>query len=102
MVECDGLENRYTVYGIEGSNPSLSAILRSSQTRQLRVAGHQTDINTRRKITNGRHTLSLPHWQNYPTRNNLCAQTPLLLKNPVNFLTGYFDGATRLVQIAVH
>ena len=27
MVEGDGLENRYTLTGIEGSNPSLSAIL---------------------------------------------------------------------------
>ena len=26
MVEGDGLENRYTLTGIEGSNPSLSAI----------------------------------------------------------------------------
>ena len=29
MVEGDGLENRYTLTGIEGSNPSLSAILSS-------------------------------------------------------------------------
>jgi hypothetical protein len=25
VVECDGLENRYTRKGIEGSNPSFSA-----------------------------------------------------------------------------
>ncbi len=27
VVECGGLENRYTACGIGGSNPSLSAIL---------------------------------------------------------------------------
>lgn len=34
MVECTGFENRQTVKGLEGSNPSLSAFARRSFMRR--------------------------------------------------------------------
>ena len=47
MVETDGLENRYARNGIEGSNPSASALHRNCHTGNRIVSSNLTPTATK-------------------------------------------------------
>ena len=68
MAERDGLENRCTLTGTEGSNPSLSA---NNEEGSLRVASFFFFVTTNQNAILNRGTVPFPKIFQFPPANSV-------------------------------